>query len=257
MPDAEPAIASRLNAEDRHASAMLRYVWLAFEAVGPVKSNHAANPGRFTLLCASGELAACRAAGSRIAGGATLVVVQDQAGARQWMRDGVCDFLVSSLDEALRILRHEVRKGTPLSVCLLGEPESVLAECIERGVQPDHMDVANPTLLERGAELIAWPSALRPGQQWVMFARKTGSSVAALEAARAWLREALPGGDMRQLWLQNAAAVLGRRLQRYAACPLEATEVGRLLQRSQHEDHSASEGLTLLQEDVQIWPPGH
>ena len=53
-----------------------------------------------------------------IAGAASLAVTADAAAQKQSIRDGVADFLVNSLDEALRILKNEVRKREPVAVCV-------------------------------------------------------------------------------------------------------------------------------------------
>jgi hypothetical protein len=72
-----------------------------------------------------------------IAGAATLATTADQAAARQAMREGVVDFVVTTLDEALRILKNQVRKREPVSVSVGQAPEDVEREMLERGVKPD------------------------------------------------------------------------------------------------------------------------
>src|SRR5258708_36444771 len=47
---------------------------------------------------------------ANISGAATLSATAETAAQRQAIRDGVADFLVTSLDEALRILQNEIRK---------------------------------------------------------------------------------------------------------------------------------------------------
>src|SRR5947209_11758122 len=46
---------------------------------------------------------------ANIAGAASLCATSDQQQQKQAVRDGVVDFLVTSLDEALRILKNEIR----------------------------------------------------------------------------------------------------------------------------------------------------
>jgi Urocanase Rossmann-like domain len=72
-----------------------------------------------------------------VAGAATLAVTADVAAQKQAIRDGVVDFLVISLDEALRILKNEIRKHERVAVCVALTPEQVEREMNERGVQPD------------------------------------------------------------------------------------------------------------------------
>jgi hypothetical protein len=74
---------------------------------------------------------------SCIAGAAALCVDNEAENLRQGLRAGLCDFVVGNLDEALRILKNEVRRGLPVSVGLAADPVACLAAMVERGVQPD------------------------------------------------------------------------------------------------------------------------
>ena len=55
---------------------------------------------------------------SNVAGAASLGLESDVGRAKEALRAGVCDFLVNSLDEALRILKNEIRSRRPVSVVL-------------------------------------------------------------------------------------------------------------------------------------------
>jgi hypothetical protein len=72
-----------------------------------------------------------------IAGAATLAATADIDRQKQAVRDGVVDFLVTSLDEALRILKNEIRKRNTVAVCVSAAPEQIAREMLERGVQAD------------------------------------------------------------------------------------------------------------------------
>jgi hypothetical protein len=74
---------------------------------------------------------------ANVAGAASLVSTADSAALRHANRDGVADFLVTSLDEALRILKNEIRKRQAVSVGVSVAPEAIAAEMRERGVLPD------------------------------------------------------------------------------------------------------------------------
>ncbi len=74
---------------------------------------------------------------ANIAGAATLVASADHEAQKSALRDGVIDFLVNSLDEALRILKNQLRKRESVSVCVSLPPEAIENEMKERGVQPD------------------------------------------------------------------------------------------------------------------------
>jgi hypothetical protein len=72
-----------------------------------------------------------------IAGGTSLLLDSDTAAVKSAFRHGGVDFVVNTLDEALRVLKNEIRKHRPLSVALEGAAEPALAEMRERGVLPD------------------------------------------------------------------------------------------------------------------------
>jgi hypothetical protein len=74
---------------------------------------------------------------ANIAGAASLSASADAAARKQAIRDGVADFLVNSLDEALRILKNEIRKRETVAVCVAAAPEAFEREMLERGVLPD------------------------------------------------------------------------------------------------------------------------
>jgi hypothetical protein len=74
---------------------------------------------------------------ANIAGAASLGATANPEALRHANRDGVADFLVTSLDEALRILKNEVRKRQAVSVGVSVAPDAVVAEMRERGVLPD------------------------------------------------------------------------------------------------------------------------
>jgi urocanate hydratase len=72
-----------------------------------------------------------------IAGAASLAASADPAVQKQAVRDGVVDFLVTSLDEALRILKNEIRKRETVAVCVAVDPPAIEREMLARGVAPD------------------------------------------------------------------------------------------------------------------------
>ena len=74
---------------------------------------------------------------ANIAGAASLGATADATVQRMAIREGVADFLVTSLDEALRILKNEIRKRQTVAVCVAAAPEAMEAEMRERGVLPD------------------------------------------------------------------------------------------------------------------------
>jgi urocanate hydratase len=72
-----------------------------------------------------------------VAGCATLAATADQTAQKHAIRDGAVDFVVTSLDEALRILKNELRKRAAVAVCVGADPGAMEKEMVERGVLPD------------------------------------------------------------------------------------------------------------------------
>ena len=167
-------------------------------------------PGLGGKLLYAGELDADGRAlvvAANIAGAASLGATAEQAAQKQAVRDGVADFLVTSLDEALRILKNEIRKRQPVAVCVAASPQAVERKMLERGVLPDLLRpgaAAAPeyaAFLSRGARqiqfsslkenpaLLAWSVAAAPAQ-WLpkLDAIALDCLAPEQEAARRWLR---------------------------------------------------------------------
>ena len=141
-----------------------------------------------------------------IAGVATLAATADPDAQKQAVRHGVIDFLVTSLDEALRILKNEIRKRDSVSVYVAGEPDGVQLEMLERGVLPDLVRPADPgrahsPFLAQGARpiprptlnelqaIVTWQVGAAPAQ-WLPKLDALAQQCLAADAweARRWLR---------------------------------------------------------------------
>lgn len=155
-------------------------------------------------------------AAASIAGVCSLCVEPDAERLREALRAGLCDFVVGPLDEALRILKNELRRGLSVSVGVTAEPNPALADMIDRGLQPDLVSLppGEPlrTFVDRGA--LALPEHNTPD-----------SSTALIEWSTADLARAMPQIDgiaaqslevdrsdtpLRQHWLEKAPRLLGR-----------------------------------------------
>lgn len=111
------------------------------------------NPGGRALLVAG-----------NIAGAASLAATADGTAGKQAVRDGVADFLVNSLDEALRILKNEIRKGETVAVCIGAAAEAVEREMMERGVLPDVLPRVEPAPARSGEKVLWWRVGGAPAQ---------------------------------------------------------------------------------------------
>jgi len=127
-----------------------------------------------------------------IAGAASLSASADSSAQKQAVRDGVADFLVNSLDEALRILKNEIRKCNTVAVCVSVKPNDIEREMLMRGVQAD-LHRASLIAIEaeqRGSRhLISW-SVESSAARWLPKLDAIAMSCLAPEAAsaRRWLR---------------------------------------------------------------------
>lgn len=129
-----------------------------------------------------------------IAGGTTLALDADATAMKAAQRAGYLDFVVNSLDEALRALKNEVRQRRPLGVGLIADVDATLAEMSERGVQPD---------LRLTAESCAQASSNDDEHFFV------AKDAAALREIDTTLAAVLPEEDrVRRRWLQHAPQFL-------------------------------------------------
>ena len=172
-----------------------------------------------------------------VAGAAVLAVDSDHERAKQLLRHGICDFVVNDLDEALRILKNEIRKKQPVSVCLSAGPEEIAKEMVERGVQPEgiagrDLPAAGP-LRDRGAAwleagtadgaLVAW----KPRDEADVWA--AGPVLAQVDVrAAAALEENAEETPWRRRWLQRAPRYMGRKLSSERCVRMSDTEAARL-----------------------------
>lgn len=143
-----------------------------------------------------------------IAGAASLAASSSPEICKKTLHSGAADFLVTSLDEALRILKNEIRKKLPVAVVVQQPAEAIAAAMLTRGVQPDLLtpaleaasatrkgfeqlgaSVIQPATLPANEDFHLWP--LHPG--WLHHAAELEALIAALqpalgEAERRWLR---------------------------------------------------------------------
>jgi len=152
-----------------------------------------------------------------IAGACSLCVEPDAETLREAMRAGLCDFVVGPLDEALRILKNELRRGRAVSVGLASARDSALAEIIDRGLQPDLVSsMPNETsgiFVERGAVVLPAHDASEPGTaliEWTLSADIVRSMAKIGRIAAENLDAQRPDTPRRQHWLESAPRRLGR-----------------------------------------------
>ena len=172
---------------------------------------------------------------ANIAGAATLAVSAQMAALREAQREGAIDFIVNTLDEALRILKNEIRKRQPVAVGVSIATAAIETEMIERGVLPDllpptstaPLPAAFARFLSQGAQLVRIDRTQTSQRLMVWSApAEYAQNRAAFESK---LMEQLPEGDyFNRRWLRLSPRYLGsaaRRLRSIACDESTAAKV--------------------------------
>jgi urocanate hydratase len=172
-----------------------------------------------------------------IAGAVSLAIDNDPVHLREVVRTGAVDFTVTTLDEAIRAMKNELRKHSPLAVALNAEPIPTLAEILERGLAPQLFTSflrTNPRINEAanslhfiGATLINFTEASEPipGIQsaqtilapllkntgWTLhtFTFETAPALRTFDAKA--LNLLSPEDNLRRRWLESAPRILQRQ----------------------------------------------
>lgn len=190
--------------------------------------------GRLILYGNVDEHGAASAVAGNIAGATTLGISPDKEALKQAIRNGVCDFMVNSLDEALRILKNEIRKKQAVSVCLGQRFDQAMREIATRGVQPDILALASQEwdasavettlLLQRGA-------AKLPLSQVGVSSQRVGVHWGVANFPALWLPKVdavaaeVLGDELRCRWLRLAPRYLGRRAHSIRYVEMTADEI--------------------------------
>src|ERR671929_1952400 len=93
--------------------------------------------GKLVVSGGMGGMGGAQPLAATLAGAAFLGIEADPERIKKRLKTGYCDFMVTSLDEALRILKNAVRKNENVSVGLVGNCADIIPELAERGVVPD------------------------------------------------------------------------------------------------------------------------
>lgn len=176
-----------------------------------------ADPALGGKLLYAGELDAPGRAmviAGNVAGCATISATADSAAQKQSIRDGVVDFLVTSLDEALRILKNEIRQNKSAAVCVAAAPALIELEMIERGVQPDLVFAGFPDHRRAMPQFGASSqevhfSALDAGLEFVSW-RVAQASARWMPKLDAIVLECLPVHSWESRWIRLSPRYMGR-----------------------------------------------
>jgi urocanate hydratase len=216
----------------------LECVFLLYAALAKEMDAEAGLGGK---LLYAGQLDAegCRmVCAANIAGAATLAATADAAQARQAMRDGVVDFVVTTLDEALRILKNQIRKRETVAVCVTLSPQAIVAQMQERGVLPDLL-----APLRKGESESDSFAFISKGAQWVaVSAMPPGKSLTVLKIPTTWsqrtaefdaiLLEFIAHDDhLNRRWLRLAPRYLGTQARRLRSLACDEETASRIMDR--------------------------
>jgi Urocanase Rossmann-like domain len=195
---------------------------------------------------------------ANIARAASLAASEDAAVQRQAMRDGVVDFVVTSLEEALRILKNEVRKRQPVSVGVAIDPVELGRQMIERGVLPDLLPPGERHPLDRHqAELWLNQGARRIGTapafdgefvSWSVRSEMARDFAQWMPKIDACVMGIVPADDYsRQRWVRLAPRYLGRMAQRWRGVMLSEVEWKQLIDEAWKLMSSGGTGSIILE----------
>jgi urocanate hydratase len=93
--------------------------------------------GKLIVSGGMGGMGGAQPLAATMTGAAFLGIDVDPERIKKRLKTGYCDFMVTTLDEALRILKNAIRKKENVSVGLVGNCADVIPELADRGVVPD------------------------------------------------------------------------------------------------------------------------
>ena len=176
---------------------------------------------------------------SSVTGAASLCVDANADRLREGLRAGFVDFVVANLDEALRILKNEIRRARPVSVGVTAQPEPAIDAMIERGLQPDLLCAIPPkrasVLLERGAVSLPFQLQAEPETSilaWTVAEGSARTMRSIAELASAALDPARNDTTARRRWLERSPRYLGRPFAAQQCMRMTSAEAAAFVERA-------------------------
>src|SRR5207247_2206835 len=93
--------------------------------------------GKLIVSGGMGGMGGAQPLAATMTGAAFLGIEVDPERIKKRLKTGYCDFMVTSVDEALRILKNAIRKKENISVGLVGNCADIIPELAARVVVPD------------------------------------------------------------------------------------------------------------------------
>ena len=165
-------------------------------------------PGHLILSVGLDPAGEALAFAALVAGAAILTVEPSPDLARQSTRTGSTDFLVNTVDEALRILKNEIRQHKSISVAVQCAPATAEAELLERGVLPVlYRGLNGAAWTKQGTQILGEIPTLTPSIH-------SFATSAELRAFDQRLQQLIPAEDPRHPWLRSAPRLFHRDRRR-------------------------------------------
>jgi urocanate hydratase len=117
--------------------------------------------GALVVCCGLGPGGSALSFAANVAGAGCLAIDARADVCRAALHSGASDFVVNTVDEALRVLKNEIRQRRPVSVGLTLDSTAALVELLDRGVLPELFAV-----FRRDADLVVpatatWDRAMK------------------------------------------------------------------------------------------------
>ncbi|MFJ8236359.1 urocanate hydratase [Ureibacillus sp. NPDC094379] len=119
------------------AQGILQGTYLSFVEAGKKVFGTPDLRGKFILTGGMGGMSGAQPLAGKMAGAVILVVEVDRNRIERKIKEGYCDYLVETVDEALALVKELTEKKEPASIGLVGNCVDVHRELLNRGVTPD------------------------------------------------------------------------------------------------------------------------
>jgi len=119
------------------AQGILQGTYLSFVEAGKKVFGTPDLRGKFILTGGMGGMSGAQPLAGKMAGAVILVVEVDRNRIERKIKEGYCDYLVETVDEALKLVKELTEKKEPASIGLVGNCVDVHKELLNRGVTPD------------------------------------------------------------------------------------------------------------------------
>ena len=116
---------------------ILQGTYETFSALAKKEFNSSSLRGKFVLSAGMGGMSGAQPLAVTMNEGILLCVEVRAERIQKKVKEGYCDQMTFNLDEALKWVEKARKKGTPLSIGLVGNAATVHTELVRRGIIPD------------------------------------------------------------------------------------------------------------------------